>query len=734
MSLLSAFFRNRSIAVKAAVLLAIPFIGLILFGLGQIDRAREEAHRAELTREIAVVDSTLGDLMHQAQRERGLTGKRLAPGGERLRDTLARQRKATDEAIKQMREQLGGLHRLDSDLRDRIRTVDQAVQRMVGIRASVDAEGVTAQTAIGIYTIVSDRILDVINYGASYITDEEIGHELWAYGQLLGAKEAAGVQRATLGNALAVGHFADRAVLESFVSATFREQEALEAFRMAASPEDRSRLQQALRDPRAVRAEATRDTAMMELADNRLTLSRKGAATWWEDQTARIDAMEQVGDRITSAVVDRADDLKGAADKDLRVTIGVLVGTTLLALIVAFFAMREIRNSVHAILGRLERLRDGNMVKVENAMRRLADGDLTVELEADSERIENPSRDELGQIAEAVNAISDSSVATVEAYNDTRRRLAGMLAEVYATAEQVSVSTQQMATSCEDTGRAASEIATAVGQVAAGSERQVRMVTSALDAAERVADATEASAGRADETARAAQGAQEAAEAGVEAIAKATEAMAAVRHATDDASEAIRALGAKSDRIGGIVDTITGIAEQTNLLALNAAIEAARAGDQGLGFAVVAEEVRKLAEESQAAAASIAALIEEIQTDTSRAVEIVAVGAERTNESFTTVDEARAAFERIGESVRSVSKRVTEIAAAIESVNQAADRMRADMSEVASVAEEASASAQQVSATTEESSATSQQIAASAQELAARAGDLAKLVARFKTG
>ena len=93
---------------------------------------------------------------------------------------------------------------------------------------------------------------------------------------------------------------------------------------------------------------------------------------------------------------------------------------------------------------------------------------------------------------------------------------------------------------------------------------------------------------------------------GTEVVVRATDAMAAVREASEQASAAIRGLGEKSQRIGGIVDTITGIAEQTNLLALNAAIEAARAGDQGRGFAVVADEVRKLAEGSQQAAASIA--------------------------------------------------------------------------------------------------------------------------------
>src|SRR4029077_13955397 len=103
-------------------------------------------------------------------------------------------------------------------------------------------------------------------------------------------------------------------------------------------------------------------------------------------------------------------------------------------------------------------------------------------------------------------------------------------------------------------------------------------------------------------------------------------------------------LGAKSEQIGGIVETITGIAGQTNLLALNAAIEAARAGEQGRGFAVVAEEVRKLAEEAQQAAASIATLIGEIQSETEHTVGVVAESGRKTEESSVTVETAREAF------------------------------------------------------------------------------------------
>ena len=198
-----------------------------------------------------------------------------------------------------------------------------------------------------------------------------------------------------------------------------------------------------------------------------------------------------------------------------------------------------------------------------------------------------------------------------------------------------------------------------------------------------------------------------------------------------DVSAAIRELGDKSSRIGGIVDTITGIAEQTNLLALNAAIEAARAGESGKGFAVVAEEVRKLAEESQQAAASISHLVSEIRSETERAVTVVEHGVRQTDEGAQTVIAAREAFQQIRENVESMTERIEQIAASSTQIVDSATRMAENVSSVANVAEESSASTEQVSAATEETSASTQQIASSAQELSATADELQRLVSQF---
>ena len=204
-----------------------------------------------------------------------------------------------------------------------------------------------------------------------------------------------------------------------------------------------------------------------------------------------------------------------------------------------------------------------------------------------------------------------------------------------------------------------------------------------------------------------------------------------VRAAGDQASETITALGEKSQKITGIVATITGIAKQTDLLALNAAIEAARAGEHGRGFSVVAENVRQLAEQAGHAAADIAKLIEEIQSETARAVEAVETGARQTRDSTNRVNEAGVVFQQIGASVEDMSSRVEEIAAAIEEIAESGTRMQESITAVAEVAHQSSASSQQVSATTEQTSAGTEQIAASARELALTAEELERLVGAF---
>ena len=406
---------------------------------------------------------------------------------------------------------------------------------------------------------------------------------------------------------------------------------------------------------------------------------------------------------------------------------GILVGAG-----VAFVITRQVKRVVSTVLNRLGMLRDHCAADLSAALGSMAHGDLTVSVTPVTPLIDDPARDELGQVASAVNAIRNSTVASVEAYNEMREQLSGVMGELTANAETVSSASQQMASTSEETGRAVGEIASAVTDVATGAERQVRMVESTRTAVQEAARAAGESADTAQATTAAADEARRVAGEGVEAAEHATEAIRGVASSSQQVAEAIEELSNRSQQIGGIVDTITGIAEQTNLLALNAAIEAARAGEQGRGFAVVAEEVRKLAEESQTAAGQIAGLIGEIQTETGKVVEVVAEGAQRTEDGVHTVERAREAFEAIGTAVEDMSARVAQIAAAVEQISAEAKRAEADVAEVAAVAEQSSASAEQVSASTQQTSASAQEIAASAQSLAGTAEQLNQIIQRFK--
>ena len=175
---------------------------------------------------------------------------------------------------------------------------------------------------------------------------------------------------------------------------------------------------------------------------------------------------------------------------------------------------------------------------------------------------------------------------------------------------------------------------------------------------------------------------------GDEVVSKTIAGMNAIRDAVTAGAASVSSLGGKSDEIGEIIGVISEIADQTNLLALNAAIEAARAGEHGRGFAVVADEVRKLAERTQQATEQVSKSIREIQTETKTAVERMQVGTKQVESGVLLAGSASESLRQIVQSVEGSAGMIRTIAAAIEQQRCAGESIRDRVTAIASAAEQ----------------------------------------------
>jgi methyl-accepting chemotaxis protein len=334
------------------------------------------------------------------------------------------------------------------------------------------------------------------------------------------------------------------------------------------------------------------------------------------------------------------------------------------------------------------------------------------------------------------------------------------VSQVATTIGQVAAGAADQARAATETSAAVAELSTVIARVGEGAAETARTVAGAAATIEQMSTAIgEAAAASAEVGAIAGQAAA-AANNGAAAVRDTVAGMHRIREAVAASSAKVTELGAKSEQIGAIVETIDDIAEQTNLLALNAAIEAARAGEMGKGFAVVADEVRKLAERSGRATKEIAGLIEEVQRETRAAVEAMTTGAREVETGTELAARSGAALDEIAAAVGATTTAVGRISGAVERLQAAAAdvvaatdaiaRIAAEndgaattmtanaatvtraVESIAAVSEENSAAAEEVSAATEEMSAQVEEMVAAAKTMADMAARLDELMGRFR--
>ncbi|MDO4203897.1 MAG: HAMP domain-containing methyl-accepting chemotaxis protein [Selenomonadaceae bacterium] len=382
----------------------------------------------------------------------------------------------------------------------------------------------------------------------------------------------------------------------------------------------------------------------------------------------------------------------------MRITYGVLiiVGVMLLMGACLFFA-NKITSAIMALDARAIELSNGNL--------RLPD-------------LEISSNDELGNLAAA--------------FNTMQKNIKGLITRITNTSEQVAASAEELTAGAHQSAEAATDVAQTVVDVATGMESQVKSVNNVKVNVDTVFEDINQMTEKAKNVTDNSVQTKKVAEHGEVLMQGAVKRMESIESTVTATADVVKKLGENSQQIGAIVETISSIADQTNLLALNAAIEAARAGEAGRGFSVVAEEVRKLAEQSQTATEEIKERITNIQQDTDAAVSAMEQGTVEVGRGTEAIREVGEQFGEILSMVGSIEEQIQDINLSVQTVSGGTTNIVSAVEEIDEVSRVTSGHTQTISAAAEEQSASSQEIASASQALATLAGELQETTRQFK--
>ncbi|WP_024572181.1 methyl-accepting chemotaxis protein TlpC [Bacillus subtilis] len=317
-------------------------------------------------------------------------------------------------------------------------------------------------------------------------------------------------------------------------------------------------------------------------------------------------------------------------------------------------------------------------------------------------------------------------------YNKMRMKLNDTIQTVQQSALQLASASQQLSAGAEETNQASEKITEAVQQIANGAQDQITRIenseSSLKQASADIRDISANTAAIADKG----QLAQSKADIGQKEIANVQAQMDAIHQSIQKSGEIIHQLDGRSKQIEQILSVITQIADQTNLLALNAAIEAARAGEQGKGFAVVADEVRKLAEESQQSAGQISKLIIEIQKDMNRSARSVEHVKTEAAEGVTMIQRTRDAFKEIAAATGEISAEISDLSASVTNISASAHHINDSFAANTADIKESTKNTRQAAALTEEQFAAMEEITAASETLSQLAEELTGIISQFK--
>ena len=626
--------------------------------------------------------TTVSELIHETQKERGVTAGFIGSSDDEFKPKLAAQRQSTDDklaAFQAFMEDFRPAEYGDS-FAEQVDTAVSELGKLDTKRSQVTARAIPGSEVIAYYTKMNGTFLDSVSKAALATSNGEIAVRINAYSAFLKSKERAGVERAVLANTFARDSFAP-GMFEKFVSLVATQESFLHEFMTLASEEDRKRHAQTVQGDVVNTVNRMRNAAKEGVSAESLG---QDAVVWFDAATGRINLLKEFDDYLAEGLMEAAAAEANSATTTLWFVLISSAGVAVAVAFGGFFAVRSV----------LQRL-----AHVTECVRDIAEGegDLTQRLEAGT--------DEVGQLSNWFNGLLDKIEEVVRRIAETSFTLAASSEQLAGTADSLKSGAHDSRTQSTSISSAIEQMSTNMDQTAAATEEMTAGVLSIAESVKSIQASIGEISSRTGESA--------------------TMAGDAIR-LVEGGNGQIERLKEAAIEIGDVIDVIEEIAEQTNLLALNATIEAARAGESGKGFGVVANEVKELAGETAKATEGIRKRIASIQGCTGSTVEAM--------------KDVDAVIRRLQESANAIacevaqqSEQVTEIASAMDQSSAVSQVISSGVTESAATSKhmtECIATVDQAIALTADGA---DETHGASRTVSALATELQQQVSRFKT-
>ncbi len=636
--------KNISVANKLILLLLLPLAGLIVYSA--ISAQQNYQHWKNLTQTDSLMKFavSLGNLTHYLQIERGATAGFVQSKGEKFAQDLPKYRAETDKNLELLKESYGKVSMPDAFRKN----VETALGKLNGLKDNREASSqfrISAPEAAGYYTKTIAALLDVMPEIAEQSADLLVNKHMAAYHAFLDAKERTGQERALMVPVFTANKI-EPVQYRAFLAHITAQQVYLEHFTESATEEEVAFYKNKMTGTYTDEVEAMRRTVIDKAAEGNFGVE---PTRWFDNITARINAMKDVENLVATHIQELAESLAAKARAALVINIGFGITAILLTIILGMWIRSGIISPVRELYQTISLVQQNN--------------DLT-------RRVEVSGKDEIAQAGDAFNLLMASMQGIIHDISENAER-------VRQSAHKVATATTQVTSSSQSQSEAAASMAATMEQ----------MTVSIDQVAEHAKEAHNSSLQNGDLSSR-----------GSGVILQVVDDMRRIADTVNQSSAIIQYLGKQSDEIFTIVQVIKDIADQTNLLALNAAIEAARAGEQGRGFAVVADEVRKLAERTSQSTQVIAEIVGRIQNGTKNAVSSMEGGVTQVNQGVDLAGQAGDAINQISAGAQRVSHVVSDISNAIKEQSIASSDIARNVERVAQMSDENYAAAQETAA------------------------------------